>query len=59
MPSKPRQPSLPVLLVSVYNNTQLLERGLRELDGTYLAKPFGREELLGAVRQALDARAPA
>ena len=59
MPSKPRQPGLPVLLVSGYNNAQLLERGLRELDGTDLARPFGREELLGAVRQALDARAPA
>ena len=53
------RPRLPVLLVSGYTNAQLLERGLRGLEGTYLAKPFSRADLLRAVRQALDARLPA
>jgi nitrogen-specific signal transduction histidine kinase len=50
-----RYPDVRVLFVSGYTDDEILRRGLGAADTLLLEKPFTTEELLGAVRQVLDA----
>lgn len=51
------RPELPVLFISAHPRELLQERGLLDPGTTTLPKPIEREELLLAVRAALDTRA--
>jgi PAS domain S-box-containing protein len=50
------RPGLPVVFMSAYAEKELVDRGLKESQGLFLPKPFGRQELLQMVRRALDER---
>ena len=48
-----RYPSLPVLFMSGYADELFAHKGVEELDGTFLAKPFAPAALRAAVETAL------
>ncbi len=47
-------PDVPVLYISGYSETDKLQRGIRDMPGPFLQKPFSAESLAAAIRQALD-----
>jgi PAS domain S-box-containing protein len=47
-------PSLKVLYMSGYTDETIVEQGIRSPRDNFVMKPFGREQLLKAVRDALD-----
>jgi len=49
-------PDFPVVFVSGYTDPELAKEGLMLARSRWLKKPFAPEELLGRVRQLLDAR---
>jgi CheY-like chemotaxis protein len=49
------QPSLPVLFMSGYADTALVEQGVLQTGRAYLQKPFSPMQLARAVRRVLDA----
>ena len=55
----PRQPALRVLFASGYTVDDVSEEFLRKNNAIFLQKPYTRQTLASAVRQALDHQAPA
>lgn len=51
-----RHPTAAVLFMSGYTDDQVAHHGLRPEQAPLLGKPFGRSQLLEAVREALDGR---
>jgi len=51
-------PNIPVILVSAFASPDLRRQALQEGAFTFLAKPFGRDELLSQVRAALSSIPP-
>jgi CheY-like chemotaxis protein len=49
------RPDLPVLFMPGYPNDTAVQRGVRETEAPFLAKPFTPAELRRAVRRAIDA----
>ncbi|MEO8540025.1 MAG: response regulator [bacterium] len=47
------QPGLRVLYTSGYTDDALLQRGIRQADVSFLAKPYSLEALSSCVREAL------
>lgn len=54
-----RWPQLKVLFMSGYADDEMMRRGLADLDGAFLQKPFTSAELAQAVRSLIDDRAEA
>ena len=55
---KKRWPAQRILYMSAHPAEVLMEYGLSELDASFLAKPFTRDELLTKVTEALAQPAP-
>jgi len=49
-----RYPTMRVIRMSGFTEAMLGESGLRRDDSLFLQKPFSREQLLAAIRTALD-----
>ena len=50
------RPGMEVLYISGYTNSEVLNRGVRQAEDSFLNKPFNRDELLRKVRALLDKR---
>lgn len=50
---------IPILFITLYDEFPSLEKAIANKDSLYLAKPFGREELLSYVKEVLSLRSVA
>ena len=54
----PLRPDTRVLYMTGYTDSEMLRRGVEDASAELLQKPFTARQLLRAVRDAIDARAP-
>jgi PAS domain S-box-containing protein len=52
------RPDLKMLYVSGYTNDEVVRRGVKQNDASFIQKPFSAEELMRKVREVLDPTAP-
>jgi two-component system, cell cycle sensor histidine kinase and response regulator CckA len=48
------RPDLRVLYISGYTNDEIVRRGVKQSDASFIQKPFSAEELMRKVREVLD-----
>ena len=49
-----QRPDLKILYVSGYTNDEIVRRGVKQKDASFIQKPFAAEELMRKVRDVLD-----
>ena len=48
------RPDLKVLYLSGYTNDEIVRRGVKQNEASFIQKPFSAEELMRKVREILD-----